>query len=565
MSFSQSFVFGEDTLRELEKGYIKTEPKISKNIVTPPAKRKHCNNNNSSSEKNQYRSDFEDIIEDSPTDKTNLTNKSIKERLRHTNSSRSSVKKKHLNRSKSDPVTPNQSKHKKPANYVSIDDFGSMFDSTMDIERKPSKSPDKCLSPKNGINSHQNDKTERNVFSESIDKYFQESLDCFTQLREIEKENIPIAVTAEPATMASAAQAPPISQSLNGNMFESQFSMELANEHINVSAIENMVKTQRSLLPVLNDLSVVEPNRSSDDIFNAIDDNNTSISRARITNFETDNIAIVSHADVLLSLPNTANMSRIHWDESDFFVDLPATQNGNDEMAAVQNLNENIVVDGSMRADLNTSIVDFIDEQIEICKLDVSTALTQVRQSQIFTTSQSQRAELNSIARVNRRTISIPEATEEGTISSSADKECLRDIKNLSKWGFSRFILEEYKKKGIEKMFEWQADCLSNKKVREDGHNLVYSAPTSAGKTFVSEILMIRNVIERQKKVLVILPFISVVREKMYYLQVSWTHHKHTLLQYQILINCFLSLGSTSFIWHSSGRFFWRIFASRWL
>jgi DNA polymerase theta len=96
-----------------------------------------------------------------------------------------------------------------------------------------------------------------------------------------------------------------------------------------------------------------------------------------------------------------------------------------------------------------------------------------------------------------------------------------KNLKLLANWGLPRAILQEYKKKGIVEMFDWQTECLRNRNVIHHNRNLVYSAPTSAGKTLVSEILMIKTVLERKLKALLILPFIAVVREKMYYLQVS--------------------------------------------
>ncbi|XP_047434513.1 DNA polymerase theta [Mugil cephalus] len=88
----------------------------------------------------------------------------------------------------------------------------------------------------------------------------------------------------------------------------------------------------------------------------------------------------------------------------------------------------------------------------------------------------------------------------------------------LSSWGLPKPVLERYQKHRVTQMFEWQAQCLAVGQVLQGG-NLVYSAPTSAGKTLVSELLILKRVLETKRKALFILPFVSVAKEKMHYLQ----------------------------------------------
>nr|XP_019955937.1 PREDICTED: DNA polymerase theta [Paralichthys olivaceus] len=92
------------------------------------------------------------------------------------------------------------------------------------------------------------------------------------------------------------------------------------------------------------------------------------------------------------------------------------------------------------------------------------------------------------------------------------------EMLQLSSWGLPKPVLERYQKHKVTCMFEWQAQCLAVGHVLQGG-NLVYSAPTSAGKTLVSELLMLKRVLETKRKALFILPFVSVAKEKMHYLQ----------------------------------------------
>ena len=96
-----------------------------------------------------------------------------------------------------------------------------------------------------------------------------------------------------------------------------------------------------------------------------------------------------------------------------------------------------------------------------------------------------------------------------------------KSVKNhllLSNWGLPDKVLEQYSERGITSMFEWQAECLMLPGILS-GRNIVFSAPTSAGKTLIAELLALKCVLELRKKVLIILPFVSIAHEKSNYLQ----------------------------------------------
>ncbi|XP_050213511.1 helicase and polymerase-containing protein TEBICHI isoform X2 [Mercurialis annua] len=93
----------------------------------------------------------------------------------------------------------------------------------------------------------------------------------------------------------------------------------------------------------------------------------------------------------------------------------------------------------------------------------------------------------------------------------------LQDQLDLDNW-LPAEVCSIYRRKGISKLYSWQVDCLKVDGVLQR-RNLVYCASTSAGKSFVAEILMLRRVMSTGKIAILVLPYVSICAEKAEHLE----------------------------------------------
>uniref|UniRef100_A0A8C4Q9F1 DNA-directed DNA polymerase n=1 Tax=Eptatretus burgeri TaxID=7764 RepID=A0A8C4Q9F1_EPTBU len=116
----------------------------------------------------------------------------------------------------------------------------------------------------------------------------------------------------------------------------------------------------------------------------------------------------------------------------------------------------------------------------------------------------------------------LRQAADESFVCASPHEATrVADPLELSQWGMPPVVLEAYKAVGISQLFPWQAECLTQSGALL-GKNLVYSAPTSAGKTLVAEILVLKHLLEKHQKALITLPYVALAREKTNRLKNVW-------------------------------------------
>lgn len=145
----------------------------------------------------------------------------------------------------------------------------------------------------------------------------------------------------------------------------------------------------------------------------------------------------------------------------------------------------------SITAQVDTITTKSLEKRVELRRS------ARNKKSQILT-SLSQASNLN-LGASTPRSASTPTQQNSPKSHVPLTEEVPSGKLELSYWGLPNTIVKKYVEKKITQLFPWQVNCLETGNVLKGG-NLIYSAPTSSGKTLVAELLMLKNILESKKK-----------------------------------------------------------------